>query len=169
MSYQVTKNRVLQYIGIILIIGVFAGAYWYFKVYAGVKTNALSPTGSLTSGLVGYWPFDRVSVIGTTSLDRSTSKYNGSLSGGPTVTSGQIGQALNFDGSDDFMSLGSSDYLNVNATADMTISGWFFRDTFTTDDVIVAKIYGIGPGETGYGVYISSGDQLIFKGSRPSL
>ncbi len=163
MSYQVTKNRVLQYIGIILIIGVFAGAYWYFKVYAGVKTNALSPTGSLTSGLVGYWPFDRVSVIGTTSLDRSTSKYNGSLSGGPTVTSGQIGQALNFDGSDDFMSLGSSDYLNVNATADMTISGWFFRDTFTTDDVIVAKIYGIGPGETGYGVYISSGDQLIFK------
>lgn len=158
-----TSARVWQWTGIILILCLFGGAYWYFQVFAGVKTNALSPTGSLTSGLVGYWPFDRVSVIGTTSLDRSTSKYNGSLSGGPTVTSGQIGQAVDFDGSDDFMSLGSTSYLNVNATADMTISGWFFRDTFTTNDVIVAKIYGIGPGETGYGVYISSGDQLIFK------
>ena len=158
-----TSARVWQWVGIILILGLFGGAYWYFEVRAGYKTNVLSPTGSLTSGLIGYWPFDSVSVIGTTALDRSTNKYNGLISGGAVVTSGRVSQAVNFDGTDDSMALGSTGYLNVNATADMTISGWFSRDTFTTDDVIVSKINGIGPGEIGYGVYISSGDQLIFK------
>ncbi len=106
MSYEVTKSRIFQWIGIILIIGVFAGAYWYFQVFAGYKTN-VSSTGSLTSGLVGYWTFDGADVSGTTATDRSGSGDNGTLVNGPTVVQGKVGQALNFDGVDDKVTTGS--------------------------------------------------------------
>jgi len=33
-DYSATKARVLQWFGIILIVGLFAGAYWYFSVRA---------------------------------------------------------------------------------------------------------------------------------------
>lgn len=120
-SYAVTKNRILQYIGIILIIGVFAGSYWYFQVFAGVKTN-VSPTGALTSGLVGYWTFDGADTTSTTVTDRGSGGNNGAFSGSPTVTQGKLGQALSFDGNDR-ISVPDADVLSP-AVNDLTVSVW---------------------------------------------
>lgn len=135
MSYAHTKSRVLQYIGIILMIAVFAGAYWYFKVYAGYKTS-VSPTGSITSGLVGYWTFDGADVSGTTAYDRSGSGNNGTLTNGPVATQGKVGQALDFDGTNDYVA--TTDYSFSNAQA-FTMSVWFKADTVSGNQVIFSK------------------------------
>jgi len=163
-SYAYTQSRIFQWIGILLAIGIIATGYYYFRASAGVKTNTLMPSGSLTSGLVGYWPFDRASVAGTTAQDRSTNKFNGTLSGGPSIVAGTIHEAIDLDGTDDLVSMGDQASLDVGDTGDFSVSGWFSRDTFTTDDVIVAKVNGTGSGETGYVVYIDDAtDQLILK------
>lgn len=51
------------------------------------------------SGLVGWWKFDEGS--GTIATDSSGSGNNGTLVNGPMWTTGQVGGALSFDGSDD--------------------------------------------------------------------
>ena len=55
----------------------------------------------LTNGLVGSWTFDGPDMAVDTAFDRSGQGNNGTLTNGPTRTEGKIGQALNFDGSDD--------------------------------------------------------------------
>ncbi len=105
MSYEVTKARMYQWVGILLLLAVFAGAYWYFSVRAGVKSNTASSqpqgVGRLDSGLAGYWPLDDAS--GTSATDSSTNGNTGTLTNGPTWTTGQIGGAVNFDGTDDYI------------------------------------------------------------------
>lgn len=118
-DYSTTKSRVLQYIGIILIIGVFAGAYWYFQVFAGYKTST-GQTGMLTSGLVGIWSFDGADTTSTVATDRSGSSNTGTISGA-TVTPGKVGQALSFDGVDDSVNAGNAASLQLTTG---TISAW---------------------------------------------
>src|SRR3989338_1965645 len=62
-----------------------------------------SPAQAQTSGLVGYWTFDE--GAGTTANDSSGNNNTGTLTNGPTWTTGKIGQALNFDGSDDYVKI----------------------------------------------------------------
>lgn len=131
----------MQWLGIILIIGVFAGAYWYFQVYAGVKTN-VSPTGALTSGLVGYWTFDGADVSGATATDRGSGGNNGTLTNGPTVTQGKLGQALSFDGSDDYVLVADANSLDI--TGAITLSTWI--KTSDTDSCILSKSASIPEG-----------------------
>ncbi|TXH00473.1 MAG: LamG domain-containing protein [Candidatus Moraniibacteriota bacterium] len=164
MSTSLTKHRIIQWMGIILALSIIGGGYYYFRAQAGIKTGVVSPTGSLTSGLVGYWTFDRAQLNGTTAYDRSASKYHGSLTNGPTLTDGMLAQAVDLDGSNDYVTMNDQPNLDFGDAADLSISGWFYRDTFTTDDAIVAKINGLLPGETGYVVYIDDAtDQLIFR------
>lgn len=134
MSYAVTKNRALQYIGIILIIGVFAGAYWYFQVFAGVKTNT-SLTDPLSEGLAGYWKLDE--GTGTSATDSSTNGNTGTLTNGPTWTTGQIGGAVTFDNVNDYIDLG--DVSTMEGQSALTISTWINPTTLANYDGIVSK------------------------------
>jgi len=134
MSYEVTKSRIWQWIGIILIVGVFAGAYWYFQVRASTLNK--SPTGSLTSGLVGYWTFDGADVSGTSATDRSGNSNTGTLTNGPVIAEGKIGQGLSFDGVNDYVNITSiPSALFANTT--FTASGWF--KTSTADRSILSQ------------------------------
>ena len=47
---------------------------------------------------VGYWTFDAGTIAGTTILDSSPDRFNGTLTGGATPTTGIINQALSFNG-----------------------------------------------------------------------
>ena len=47
---------------------------------------------------VGYWTFDSGTIAGTTILDSSSDRFNGTLTGGVTTTAGIINQALSFTG-----------------------------------------------------------------------
>jgi hypothetical protein len=90
----------------------------------GVNTNTSASLpqgiGRLDSGLAGYWAFDDGS--GTTPVDSSTNGHNATFGDAPTWTTGQIGGALSFDGSNDYVDMGDVAVLN-NATA-FTITTW---------------------------------------------
>ena len=118
----------------------------------------------LTSGLVGHWTFNGADTVGTTATDRGTGGNNGTLTNGPTVAPGKLGQALTFDGSDDYVSVADNTALDFGDTADLTLTGWFYRNSATTDDTLIAKRNGIASGDTGYILYLDDAtDQLIFE------
>ncbi len=119
-------------------------------------------TGRLDSGLAGYWPLDTGS--GTTAVDASTNGNNGTLTLGPTWTTGQIGSAVDFDGADDYITVPSSNPLDIVNGENFSISGWFNRDTFTSDHAIVVKRASLATGNNGYALYIpGTGDKLSLE------
>jgi uncharacterized repeat protein (TIGR02543 family) len=60
-----------------------------------------------TIGLVGYWKFDE--ATGNTAFDSSGSGLDGTLVNGPTWTTGKIGSALLFDGTNNYVDIGAQD------------------------------------------------------------
>jgi len=132
------------YIGTIIIAGgeYFKGNIDDYRIYnkalstteikqlynTGVGTQVNSaqnstPSSSLSTGLVGYWPFNGPDISGTTAYDRSTSGNNGTLTNGPTIAIGKIGQALKFDGSTQYIQTSSAS-IPVGGQ-NYTVSVWF--------------------------------------------
>lgn len=92
------------------------------------KLNA-SQVGPAAENLVLWHTFDGGYLSTTTSTDRSGNGNNGTLGGGsPTAANGKIGQALNFDGSNNTISVANS--ASLNPTSSITISGWVYPDAF---------------------------------------
>lgn len=60
----------------------------------------------LPSGTYAYWPFD--SGTGATAYDMSTNEDNGSLINSPTWTTGEVGDAITFNGSSQYMATSNS-------------------------------------------------------------
>src|SRR3989344_4713696 len=110
------------------------------RLYKGSKASVVNKTKTnrLTNGLVGYWTFDGKDIYSTTAIDRSGSGNNGTLTNGPVPTIGKIGQALNFDGSDDYVSL--SDF--ADSSANITISAWVRPRTFDNVWPFISTIVG---------------------------
>lgn len=102
-DYAPTRSRIFQWMGIMLALGIIAVGYWLYKTQASTINQSQNSTN--TTGLVGLWSFNGDDISGTTAYDRSGSGNNGTLTGGPTKTTGQVGQALSFDGSDDYVAL----------------------------------------------------------------
>ena len=72
------------------------------------------------SGLVGHWTFDGKDMSGNTAYDKTSNGNNGTLTGAnglPVRAIGKLGQALNFDGTDD--------YVDMNALANVPGAGTF--------------------------------------------
>lgn len=79
----------------------------------------------LTNGLVGQWSFNGPDVSGTTAYDRSGQGNNGTLTNGPSVIPGKIGQALSFNGLSPIGSIVTlGDPLSLRLTGGMTLSAW---------------------------------------------
>jgi hypothetical protein len=128
---SLTAHRVIQYIVIITLCTLAGGGYWYWKDQQA-KASVVLKTATDT-GLVGYWSFDEGS--GTKAEDFSPANANtGTLTNSPTWVDGKVGKALSFDGTDDWVDIGSSSSLNVST--DYTISMWVYNaagsDTYPT-------------------------------------
>ena len=168
MSYSVTKNRVVQWIGIILILAVFAGAYWYFKVY-GSTLNA--PQNDLnTNGLIGLWSFNGDDISGTTAYDRSGAGNTGTLTNGPTKTIGIAGQALSFDGSNDYVDAGNA--ASVKPSFPFTVSASAKFNSLSNAPAVITSSDTGGTGQyAGFLVNVTSSGQLIAQvgGDRKSV
>ncbi len=109
--------------------------------HAGVTEHASKNT-TLTDGLVGLWSFDGPDVSGTTASDRSGNGNTGTLTNGPVVAAGKLGQALSFDGVNDYVSVPDSNSLDL--TDAITISAWFYARTITDDGIIAKRDYSGG-------------------------
>lgn len=108
-------------------------------LYAGSTRKAQASSGSLTAGtslatgLVGHWTFDGAHMTGTggvgTAKDVSGNNNHGALTNNPMRTLGKMGQALSFDGVNDYVDAGNGASLTVT---DLTVSFWF-KPTTTFD------------------------------------
>jgi len=151
-NYSVTKARIYQWIGILLLLAVFAGAYWYFQVRASTLNQ--SKNDLVTNGLVGLWSFNGDDISSTTAYDRSGNANNGTLTGGPTKVIGKVGQTLNFDGTNDYVDVGDSFYSDV-----LTVCAWVNADTIdaSTRSIIVKRnSSGITPGTNEWSLSLST-------------
>jgi hypothetical protein len=127
-NFQLVSKTFYKYLLISIGILVFI-LYSLFLFHNSARAD-------ITIGLVGYWNFDEGS--GTTAADSSGNNNTGTLTNGPSWTTGKIGQALNFDNVDDNVSI-SKDLLGTSSS---TIAAW---------------IYAKGYGEGGYGNVVANG------------
>ncbi|MFA9262145.1 MAG: LamG-like jellyroll fold domain-containing protein [Undibacterium sp.] len=144
--------------------GYFNGSVDEFRVYnrvlsadeVGELYRLTSPTGTDTS-LKGYWSFNGKDLSGTTAYDRSGAGNDGTLTGGPTVVNGIIGQALSLDGTNDVVQITSdapnitgaltaSFWLKTTATSQKTILGFWQ----TTGWMVELDGDGSGPGKLSF-------------------
>src|SRR3989344_6109894 len=85
----------------------------------------------LNSGLVGYWSFDGPDMNATQALDRAGQGNNGTLTNGPKPTLGRLGQALSFDGVDDYVTKSSA---NGTTNTPVSASAWIYPRTQGLND-----------------------------------
>jgi len=86
----------------------------------------------LPSGLAGYWEFDE--GTGSIAADSSGNKNDGTLINGPTWTTGKIGNALSFDGVDDYVEVPRSSSLKIGEQ--ITLEAWFYPFDIRTSKII---------------------------------
>jgi len=75
----------------------------------------------VTNGLVSYWSFDSSYIKGNIAQD-IWGGNDGMIMGGPGLVSGKVGEALDFDGTDDYVDCGGNSSLNI--TGSITVEFW---------------------------------------------
>jgi len=73
---------------------------------------------TLATNLIGCYNFD------SNTNDSSEANNNGTSSGNPVFVTGKVGTAIQFDGINDYVSLGSPSEFNFGSDTDFTISCW---------------------------------------------
>jgi hypothetical protein len=94
------------------------------------------------AALVGHWQLNE--TTGTTAADISGNANQGTLSGGPTWTTGKVGGGLSFDGVDDIVNAGSGatvDDVVAQGGGGITVAAWIYANNMgeSGDGRIVAK------------------------------
>ncbi|MBU2036859.1 LamG domain-containing protein, partial [Patescibacteria group bacterium] len=95
----------------------------------------------LDSSLVGYWSFDGANMGTTSARDLSGNNNTGWLLNGVKKTEGINGQALSFDGVDDYVNVADSNSLDI--TNNLTLSFWMKAANLTqTNSYLLSKLSG---------------------------
>ena len=113
-----------------LLNSLFSKVSGVFSLNPETQVAALQGAGS---GLIGYWKFDEAS--GTSAQDASGNNNNGALKNGATWNEGKVGGSLSFDGTDDYVDVGT---FSVSGNA-MTISAWIYPVKHSRDMRIISK------------------------------
>ena len=126
--------------------------------------HAATPTGptNVTSGLAGWWTFDENS--GTTAHDLSGNHNNGTLTGSalPTWTTGEITNALSFNGSSAYVDVPNSSSINISGSNQpITVCCWvnWAGPTEANNTVVEKQIQSYG---AGFGLVLKSNYQVAF-------
>jgi len=114
---------------------------YHLGATAKISTTVSQTGQAINSGLVGHWTFDGAYMTPNV-RDSSGQGNHGNLSGqtSTTTTEGRVGQALSFDGADDYVNSAYSGSLGI--TGDITISAWIKRSALADYGGIVAKTDG---------------------------
>lgn len=96
--------------------------------------------------LVGWWKLDEAS--GTIAHDASGRGHDGALKGGPTWGAGKANGALQFDGEDDYVEIGS---VGIDGMDRRTLTGW--AKASTTEIAEGTGVFGFIPDGSTDGTY----------------
>ncbi|HOW71053.1 MAG TPA: chitobiase/beta-hexosaminidase C-terminal domain-containing protein [Phycisphaerae bacterium] len=99
--------------------GTLKARAWKTGLTASAVKSASFTVADITTGLVSWWRLDESS--GDSASDATGNGNTVMLVNGPTWTSGKIGNALSFDGTDDY---GSVDSFSTSLSGDMTMALW---------------------------------------------
>ena len=112
----------------------------YLAYRGATSTELRKSVGTRPQNLVAYWPMD--DGDGAIAKD-ALGRFDGSLVGGTTWTSGRFGQALNFNGTDGYVATqATGELLGIDGKEARTISFWVKADNNNP---------GSQPGFYGYG------------------
>jgi len=122
----------------------------------------LSLAATTSADLVAHWQFDETS--GSVAQDASGNGNNGTLKGDPLWVAGRIGGAIQLDGIDDYVDIGS---VGISGIDTRTIAGWIKADT--TDLQAGTSAFGFVPDGDTDGTYYDievddAGNYIIFVG-----
>ncbi len=124
----------------------------------------LAPAWSASAGpdptLIGWWWFDE--GAGTVASDSSSFGNHGTLTGGPTWTTGVFGSALKFDGVDDYVLVPHNESLCVSS--EVTVAVWINPGRYEgpTGDPWQG-IIGKQEGQRSYNLYTYTGGVFHFS------
>lgn len=108
-----------------------------FSMTLAVSTSLAQSCVSPPLGLVSWWQ-------GEGTADDFTGTNPGNLQNGATFTAGFVGQAITFDGADDYVSIPASASLDVGTGNGLTIEGWIYPSDLTRSQAIVEWNNGTG-------------------------
>ncbi len=124
------------------------GNVWSFKTLHAIPMTELS--------LIGWWKFDK--GYGTIALDNSGYGNHGTFVGDPQWVSGYDGDALEFDGSGDFLDCGDNPSLEISGA--VSITAWIKVGDLGIDH----KVGGNQDGTNGgYKMSIFSNNRVEFE------
>jgi hypothetical protein len=144
-KFTLTKKRILISVVAICIVAISGLTIWL-----STKPVAQAAVINPHPGLVGWWRFDE--GTGTIAGDSSGNENNGTLVGSPLPSwmAGKFGDALLFDGSQNYVQVPNSPSIQYTGGS-VTLSAWIGpRDDGTYRDVIMRK-------QNTYNFYYASG------------
>ena len=161
MKSTINRNKI-----IIIIIAIVVASFSIYYATAGIFKTNTPVVNDLTSGLVGYWTFDGQDTDwGTNTVnDMSTNSNNGTMINISTSTdavSGIIGQALDFDGDNNYVDVPDSASLRV-ADGDFSVSFWLKRDAISS---VIENLVGTENGVSnylGWSIRLGGSDTISF-------
>ena len=117
-------------------------------------------------GLVGYWTFDGIGSVANNQTsyfqDSSGKGNNGTAfnanSTGLTFAAGQVGNAIQLDGVDDYVDMGNGSSLNI--TNSITISMWVYTIGASTQYIIAKN--STSPSDIQYAIYTGSSSLITY-------
>jgi len=114
--------------------------------------------GECPSGMVSYWTFDDGTAIDTYGINDGTNY-------GATATTGQVGDALSFDGVVDYVDVGDNDDFSfISATqvdTAFSVCGWI-KSTAIGYQMIVTKL-GTATSTWEWQIFLDGNNQLTFQ------
>lgn len=135
---------------------VAAGVKYYYVVSAVVSAaESLNSAEATAPNLWAYLKFDESS--GTTAADSTGNGWTGTLINGPTWQSGRYGNAVDLDGSNDYVRLPNG---VVNGLSNLTIATWVRLDAVN----VWSRVFDFGSG-TGTNMFLTpsrGGDGYIY-------
>jgi hypothetical protein len=132
----------------------------------------------LDQGLVGYWSFEGKTVSGTRVFDASGTGNYGTMTNGPTLVNGKLGQALQFDSISQYVDAGSAASLDLDSS--FSVGFWYKSRTFSLNAQIVSKTNSsslwnfqfyeqLGPGTPSVRFAIYDGNQVPLVDAQNTL
>lgn len=152
-SFEIGRVSTSYYDGDIddvrLYTGVLAAADIQRLYHLGATTQFNVPVSSnpdlSSTGLLGHWTFDGPRLQQNVTDSGSGGNVGRLINFVSTTTApGRIGQALDFDGTNDYITMG--DVAAVDSATALTGCAWIYPDSMVGDRAILAKMNGITDG-----------------------